>query len=75
MFNCLFFAEFPISQSETPSTVSCESSMMDVAVEVSPVRNSQMFLLDLYAGCGAMSLGLCLGAKLTGFDLITVSQL
>ncbi|KAJ4829375.1 hypothetical protein Tsubulata_014518 [Turnera subulata] len=28
-------------------------------------------LLDMYAGCGAMSTGLCLGAKLAGLDLVT----
>ncbi|CAH9132941.1 unnamed protein product [Cuscuta epithymum] len=28
-------------------------------------------LLDLYAGCGGMSTGLCLGAKLSGINLVT----
>ncbi|KAL9679234.1 hypothetical protein QQ045_017090 [Rhodiola kirilowii] len=69
-FTKLPLEEFPNSQSETPSTVSCELSMRTESDEVPRSRNSQMFLLDMYAGCGAMSLGLCLGSKLAGFDLI-----
>jgi len=34
-----------------------------------------MRLLDLYSGCGAMSTGLCLGANLSGVNLVTVSSL
>lgn len=34
-----------------------------------------MTLLDLYSGCGAMSTGLCIGAKRSGINLVTVSQL
>lgn len=30
-----------------------------------------MALLDLYSGCGAMSTGLCLGANLSGLNLVT----
>lgn len=29
-------------------------------------------LLDLFSGCGGMSTGLCLGAKLSGVNLTTV---
>ena len=29
-------------------------------------------LLDLYSGCGGMSTGLCLGAKLSSVNLVTV---
>jgi DNA (cytosine-5)-methyltransferase 1 len=29
-------------------------------------------LLDLFSGCGGMSTGLCLGAKLSGVNLATV---
>lgn len=29
-------------------------------------------LLDLHAGCGAMSIGLCLGMQLSNFNLVTV---
>lgn len=34
-------------------------------------HKSDMALLDLYAGCGGMSTGLCLGAKLAGVNLKT----
>uniref|UniRef100_F6GUF8 DNA (cytosine-5-)-methyltransferase n=1 Tax=Vitis vinifera TaxID=29760 RepID=F6GUF8_VITVI len=42
--------------------------------EVSQARErslSEMTLLDLYSGCGAMSSGLCLGAKMSGVNLVT----
>ncbi|GMH28180.1 hypothetical protein Nepgr_030023 [Nepenthes gracilis] len=32
---------------------------------------SELALLDVYSGCGGMSTGLCLGAKLTGLQLVT----
>ncbi|XP_057971701.1 DNA (cytosine-5)-methyltransferase CMT2-like isoform X2 [Malania oleifera] len=32
---------------------------------------SELALLDIYSGCGGMSTGLCLGAKLSGLDLVT----
>ncbi|KAL9225077.1 hypothetical protein vseg_001043 [Gypsophila vaccaria] len=34
-------------------------------------HKSEMALLDMYSGCGGMSTGLCLGAKLAGIDLVT----
>lgn len=34
--------------------------------------NQELALLDLYAGCGGMSTGLCLGAKLASVNLMTV---
>ena len=43
--------------------------------EVSQARDrslSEMTLLDLYSGCGAMSTGLCLGANMFGVNLVTV---
>lgn len=33
---------------------------------------ADMALLDLYAGCGGMSTGFCLGAKLSSVNLVTV---
>lgn len=32
----------------------------------------ELALLDLYSGCGGMSTGLCLGAKLASVNLVTV---
>ncbi|KAF3642124.1 DNA (cytosine-5)-methyltransferase CMT2 [Capsicum annuum] len=43
-------------------------------VEVSPScepMKVELSLLDLYAGCGGMSMGLCLGTKLSGVKLAT----
>ncbi|XP_026458044.1 DNA (cytosine-5)-methyltransferase CMT3-like [Papaver somniferum] len=34
-------------------------------------ENSEMTLLDLYAGCGGMSTGLCMGASASGVNLVT----
>ncbi|XP_044461565.1 putative DNA (cytosine-5)-methyltransferase CMT1 [Mangifera indica] len=47
------------------STISSESSSDNTT------GNSEMRLLDLYAGCGAMSTGLCIGASLSGVKLVT----
>ncbi|KAG7584994.1 Bromo adjacent homology (BAH) domain [Arabidopsis thaliana x Arabidopsis arenosa] len=33
--------------------------------------NKEKYMLDLYSGCGAMSTGLCMGASLSGVNLIT----
>ncbi|XP_052176411.1 DNA (cytosine-5)-methyltransferase CMT2-like isoform X2 [Diospyros lotus] len=38
---------------------------------VNKLYKSELALLDVYAGCGGMSTGLCLGAKLCGVDLAT----
>lgn len=68
--------------SETLSTISSEANMdgstcelKSDSEEVSQARErslSEMTLLDLYSGCGAMSTGLCLGAKMSGVNLVTV---
>lgn len=44
----------------TKSLPSCESQKTELA------------LLDLYSGCGGMSTGLCLGAKVSSVNLVTV---
>ena len=36
------------------------------------LKKSEMTLLDLYSGCGAMSTGLCVGASLSNVKLVTV---
>lgn len=46
--------------------VECLLSFIDM-------HKSELALLDLYAGCGGMSTGLCLGAKLSGVKLVTVN--
>ncbi|KAI3690218.1 hypothetical protein L2E82_48194 [Cichorium intybus] len=58
----------------TPSSLDANS----MAITTSPLdlvgcemHKSELALLDLYAGCGGMSTGLCLGAKLSGVKLVT----
>ncbi|XP_052186610.1 DNA (cytosine-5)-methyltransferase CMT3 isoform X2 [Diospyros lotus] len=65
--------------SESDSTISCEEEEMgtvsgvkfDNEVSQGKHTNSEMTLLDLYSGCGAMSTGLCLGANSCGVNLVT----
>lgn len=68
--------------SETVSTISSEVNLdgstcelKSDSEEVSPAPDrslSEMTLLDLYSGCGAMSTGLCLGANMSGVNLVAV---
>lgn len=68
--------------SETLSTLSSEVNiggstceLKSDSEEVSQAQErslSDMTLLDLYSGCGAMSTGLCLGANMSGVNLVTV---
>ncbi|XP_010243148.1 PREDICTED: DNA (cytosine-5)-methyltransferase 1-like [Nelumbo nucifera] len=43
---------------------------LDKRLDYGP-ETSELALLDLYSGCGGMSTGLCLGAKLSGVNLVT----
>ena len=72
-----------VSQSESESTISSDAddgaattgdTKLDTG-EVNQGKQSEMTLLDLYSGCGAMSTGLCLGANLGGTNLVTVCVL
>lgn len=45
-------------------------------LEILPKYDSseeELAMLDLYSGCGGMSTGLCLGAKLASINLVTVN--
>ncbi|KAI3824762.1 hypothetical protein L1987_06233 [Smallanthus sonchifolius] len=53
---------------ESDSTISSES---DSNVAVKDDKRSEMRMLDLYSGCGAMSTGLCLGANMANVNLVT----
>ena len=67
------------SSCETSSTISCECDMNGIEQEevfkVQDHSKTEVTLLDLYSGCGAMSTGLCLGANLFGLQLVTVSSI
>lgn len=56
-------------------TGSVENMNMDVgkSSDVCRFQDSNMTLLDLYSGCGAMSTGLCFGASMSGLNITTVS--
>uniref|UniRef100_A0ACD5VBH7 Uncharacterized protein n=1 Tax=Avena sativa TaxID=4498 RepID=A0ACD5VBH7_AVESA len=78
---CSTFANIPAenggaTSSEATSEISCddpdsskETPIADFAASPEQVKTAT--LLDLYAGCGAMSTGLCLGAALSGIKLNT----
>nr|GME13820.1 DNA (cytosine-5)-methyltransferase CMT3-like [Ipomoea batatas] len=62
-------ADVTASSSESNSTISSE---IDVAESAEAKEDSsEMTLLDMYSGCGAMSTGLCLGANSCGVNLVT----
>ncbi|EEF32028.1 protein with unknown function [Ricinus communis] len=44
---------------------------LKVLSKVHSSEKSELYLLDLYSGCGAMSTGLCMGASLSGVKLVT----
>nr|GFB98019.1 DNA (cytosine-5)-methyltransferase 1 [Tanacetum cinerariifolium] len=53
---------------ESDSTISSECA----GNEASPdSKKSELRMLDLYSGCGAMSTGLCLGANMADVNLVT----
>ncbi|CAN6478071.1 unnamed protein product [Victoria cruziana] len=60
------------SSSGSSSTLSSEvkSDSEEASVD-SRMEKPELTLLDLYAGCGGMSTGLCLGARLSGVNLVT----
>ncbi|GAB2217639.1 hypothetical protein Droror1_Dr00000842 [Drosera rotundifolia] len=63
--------------SEATSTVSSESSTTDVKpclgkhLQANEQQKSELTLLDLYSGCGAMSTGLCCGTAISLSNLVT----
>lgn len=54
------------SRPATPSDTSMES------MSTCGSYKAKLALLDLFSGCGGMSTGLCLGAKVSCVDLVTV---
>ncbi|KAM6570863.1 putative DNA (cytosine-5)-methyltransferase CMT1 [Cannabis sativa] len=73
--NLTFSTIDPVSKpdSDTSSTISSESGSNNLGDDErnQTSKKSEMTLLDLYSGCGAMSTGLCMGASLTGVKLVT----
>ncbi|XP_031493458.1 DNA (cytosine-5)-methyltransferase CMT3-like isoform X2 [Nymphaea colorata] len=60
------------SSSGSSSTLSSETKSDSEEPSVdSKMEKPVLSLLDLYAGCGGMSTGLCLGGRLSGVNLVT----
>ncbi|KDP44326.1 hypothetical protein JCGZ_19193 [Jatropha curcas] len=64
-------SENTTASNESSSTLSSDNEMNELKSANDVYNKSEVTLLDLYSGCGAMSTGLCLGAKLSGLNLIT----
>ncbi|KAK9120451.1 hypothetical protein Syun_018068 [Stephania yunnanensis] len=61
-----------LSSSNNHCTTSMNKSQTDSEeTQIYVPKKSEVALLDLYSGCGGMSTGLCLGAKLTPLNLVT----
>lgn len=56
--------------SKTVSTTASDTSLETMSSGES--YKAKLMLLDLFSGCGGMSTGLCLGAKVSCIDLVTV---
>lgn len=60
-----------INYTDTFRTTASTPSLEDLS-SYGP-HKAELALLDLYSGCGGMSTGLCLGAKLSSVNLVTVT--
>ncbi|CAK8562024.1 unnamed protein product [Lathyrus sativus] len=61
-----------IKESSQPAVVeslSTEASTISKCLPSPELHRTELTLLDLYSGCGGMSTGLCLGAKLSSVNL------
>ncbi|KAI3953449.1 hypothetical protein MKW92_006961 [Papaver armeniacum] len=68
------FVSIPPEDTNESSTSSGESGLSTVGVCESAMSSggaSELSLLDLYCGCGAMSTGITLGAEVGGVNLVT----
>ncbi|XP_061366896.1 DNA (cytosine-5)-methyltransferase CMT2 [Gastrolobium bilobum] len=52
-------------------SLSTEASTLTKSLPSSDLQKTELALLDLYSGCGGMSTGLCLGAKISSVNLVT----
>ncbi|KAI3871705.1 hypothetical protein MKW92_050053 [Papaver armeniacum] len=66
------FNNLPTAASSSASTISRGSQkLIEEPSSENDSTESVMTLLDLYAGCGGMSTGLCMGAAKSGVDVVT----
>lgn len=74
---CLYFLDnvVKIKESSQPAvleSLSTEASTISKSLPSPELHRTELTLLDLYSGCGGMSTGLCLGAKLSSVNLVAV---
>ncbi|KAL4558478.1 hypothetical protein LXL04_036679 [Taraxacum kok-saghyz] len=77
MFSIHTLSQVEGDGNESDSTISSEFDVNATVNEDSTIQNnkrSEMRMLDLYSGCGAMSTGLCLGANMANVNLVTLCQ-
>ncbi|KAE8036996.1 hypothetical protein FH972_009624 [Carpinus fangiana] len=65
------FVSIPSDDRQASSETSTISSELEEVSQAKGHHKTEVTLLDLYSGCGAMSTGLCLGANLSGLNLVT----
>ncbi|KAM7255527.1 hypothetical protein ACFE04_008425 [Oxalis oulophora] len=67
------FVKLPQAENEdgNDSSSTISSDVECSVVKLSKPKKSELTLLDLYAGCGAMSTGLCMGANMLDVKLVT----
>ncbi|KAL2901255.1 hypothetical protein RDABS01_026337 [Bienertia sinuspersici] len=53
------------------SSVSMTSSSVVENTSMCETYSAELTMLDLYAGCGGMSTGLCIGSRVSGVNLVT----
>jgi DNA (cytosine-5)-methyltransferase 1 len=77
-FHFISYKFFPfkfVDDRHASSETSTISSELEEVSQAKEHHKTEVTLLDLYSGCGAMSTGLCLGANLSGLNLVTVSSI
>ncbi|KEH20304.1 DNA (cytosine-5)-methyltransferase [Medicago truncatula] len=60
-----------LSQPAVLESHSPEASTITKSLPNPELHRTELALLDLYSGCGGMSTGLCLGAKISSVNLVT----
>ncbi|KAL0393740.1 UNVERIFIED_CONTAM: DNA (cytosine-5)-methyltransferase CMT2 [Sesamum latifolium] len=76
---CVEYSTFRTLSTESRSLLSSPKHSDDKPITLTPLEvvpndeslKPELALLDLYAGCGGMSTGLCIGAKLSSVNLVT----
>lgn len=72
-------SSFLFSAKSSKNQLECCADVIPTESTESLLKNNifseELPVLDLYSGCGGMSTGLSLGAKISGVDIVTVLAL